>query len=82
MATKLAKADTRDDLDAAFSDALEPLRAKLAKIEARVAKFMADIGDEKRAVRDDIIALEREHAEHAARLRDPNAGPDQTLGVG
>jgi hypothetical protein len=70
------------ELDVAFNDAMEPLRAKLTKIDTRIAKFMADIVDEKRAVRDEIIALEREHAEHAARLRDPAAGPDQGVGVG
>lgn len=84
MAAKslMAKTETREDLDAALEQELEPLRAELAKIEERVAKFMAEVGDRKRTVRDEIIAVEREHAEHADRLRDPAAGPDQGVGVG
>lgn len=77
----LRAAATRAELDAAFETELATRRAELAAIEADTAAFLKKIGARKIKARDAIIALEREHATHADRLRDPNAGPDQGIGL-
>lgn len=69
-----------EDADTWQAQESKPLYDELAKIEAAQAKYMGEVNDRKRAIRDELIAVEQQAAEKRVEYRDPDAGPDQILG--
>lgn len=70
-----------EDADAWQEQESRPLYYELAKIEERQSKFMAEIVDRKRAIRDHLLEIEQQAAEKRVEYRDPNAGPDAIIGA-
>jgi hypothetical protein len=69
-------ADTRDDMLAQVDDLEAPYIAELAKIDAAAV----EMAERKRAIRDARLDIERLRDAWLDEHRDPDAGPEQTIG--
>ncbi|MDQ3541535.1 MAG: hypothetical protein M3440_12705 [Chloroflexota bacterium] len=78
MATlKLENCEAPEQVERWAAQEAKPLHAEMVDIDKQIVK----LGKQKAALRDLILAIEKEGADRRGELAGPASGPDQTLGV-